>query len=514
MENQFITFADYPDPDVIRVEDTYYMVTTTMYFMPGCEIFRSYDLVNWEHACYVYETLDDTPAQMLDGEQNIYGQGMWAASLRYHKDTFYVCFVANDTHKTYLYTAKDITGPWRKQYIEGFYHDNSILFDDDRKVYIMYGNKDVYITELNSDLTAPKEGGFHQCILSDAEKVPLGYEGSHLYKINGKYVAMVCHMPVVNEARKVQSCFVSDSLSEPFSGGIVISDNRGFRNYGVAQGGLVDTPEGQWYSMLFQDVGAAGRIPVLCPVQWKNGFPVFGDYGFVPSQVVCESTHPDHAYAPLYNSDDFVYPPLGSKEICLKQGWQWNHNPNHDLWSITEKPNALRICTGKLCTNMTQAINTLTQRMLFPQCTATVHVDGSGLKNGDFAGFAALQGCYGMLAIEKQEEKFFLTLLTNPPQDKSIWGNKTKNQPGVVTERIEIDTPNVSMKITADFGETRDFARFYYHDREHWVPFGQPFELFFKLDHFTGCRFALSVFSTQQAGGYAEFSSFHYNPKE
>lgn len=38
---------DYPDPDVIRVEDTYYMVTTTMHFMPGCEILRSYDLLHW-----------------------------------------------------------------------------------------------------------------------------------------------------------------------------------------------------------------------------------------------------------------------------------------------------------------------------------------------------------------------------------------------------------------------------------------------------------------------------------
>ena len=76
--------TDYPDVDVIRVGEIYYMVSTTMYFMPGCEILRSYDLVHWEHAAYVYERLDSTPAQRLEGEENIYGQGMWAASLRYH----------------------------------------------------------------------------------------------------------------------------------------------------------------------------------------------------------------------------------------------------------------------------------------------------------------------------------------------------------------------------------------------------------------------------------------------
>ncbi len=54
---------DYPDPDVIRVGDTYYMITTMVHFMPGGEILRSYDLVNWEHAAFVYDRLDSTPEQ-------------------------------------------------------------------------------------------------------------------------------------------------------------------------------------------------------------------------------------------------------------------------------------------------------------------------------------------------------------------------------------------------------------------------------------------------------------------
>ena len=120
-----ITKSDFPDPDVIRVGDTYYMASTTMYFMPGCEILRSYDLINWEHLTYVYDKLDSTPGQTLEGEQNVYGQGMWATTLRYHKGRFYICFVANDTGKTYLYTADSITGPWKKSNIEGFYHDCS-----------------------------------------------------------------------------------------------------------------------------------------------------------------------------------------------------------------------------------------------------------------------------------------------------------------------------------------------------------------------------------------------------
>ncbi len=74
----------------------------------GCEILRSYDLVHWEHLSYVYERLDSTEEQRLVGEKNCYGKGMWAASLRYHKGMYYICFVANDTGKTYLYTADNI----------------------------------------------------------------------------------------------------------------------------------------------------------------------------------------------------------------------------------------------------------------------------------------------------------------------------------------------------------------------------------------------------------------------
>ena len=201
-----ITRLDYPDLDVIRVEDTYYMVSTTMHFMPGCEILQSFDLVHWEHVTYVYETLDHTDAQQLKSGQNIYGQGMWAASLRYHEGRFYICFVANDTRKTYLYTSKKIDGPWKKQLIEGFYHDGSLLFDEDGRNYIVYGNDEIWITELNEDLTAPKKDGLHRLLVSDHKNPELGYEGSHIQKINGYYYIFLVHS-LRDRWMRTEACF-------------------------------------------------------------------------------------------------------------------------------------------------------------------------------------------------------------------------------------------------------------------------------------------------------------------
>jgi len=84
--------ADFPDPCVINVGGTYYMSSTSMHFMPGIPIMRSYDLAHWEIVSYVYETLLDNDAHNLQNGQNIYGAGSWATCLRYHNDWFYVCF--------------------------------------------------------------------------------------------------------------------------------------------------------------------------------------------------------------------------------------------------------------------------------------------------------------------------------------------------------------------------------------------------------------------------------------
>ena len=217
-----LTGMDFPDVDMIRVGDTYYMISTTMYFMPGAVILRSYDLINWEYCTRIYDVLEDTPRQRLD-EGNAYSAGMWAATLRFHKGRFYVIFVANDTHKTYLYRADDIMGPWQKSEMEGFYHDCSLLFDDDERVYLVYGGKEIHLLELNAELTGPEPGGLNRIIADSGDSEFLGYEGSHLYKINGKYYLFVIHS-LRERWWRVETCLMSESLTGAFRGGIEMDD--------------------------------------------------------------------------------------------------------------------------------------------------------------------------------------------------------------------------------------------------------------------------------------------------
>ena len=164
------------------------------------------------------------------------------------------------------------------------------MFDDDDRVYIASGNKYIRLQELDADLSGPKEGGIDRIVVKDEGHPGLGYEGTHFYKINGKYYLFFIHS-LRKEWKRVEACFVSDSLEGEFTGGDVLNDDMGYCNQGVAQGGIVDTPDGKWYAVLFQDRGAVGRIPVLVPIRWEEDYPVFGVDGKVPADF--ETVVPD-----------------------------------------------------------------------------------------------------------------------------------------------------------------------------------------------------------------------------
>ncbi|MCR5357074.1 MAG: glycoside hydrolase 43 family protein [Lachnospiraceae bacterium] len=513
---------DYPDPDVICVNDTFYMISTTMHYMPGAEILKSYDLINWEHAAFVYDRLDGTDARRLTGDKHIYGKGMWAATLRYHEGLFYVIFVCNDTQKTYLYRSESIEGTWVKSTIDGFYHDCSPLFDDG-KAYLVYGNTEIYLTELNADMSGPKEGGINRCILKDAGNKILGYEGSHIYKIDGRYYLFLIHSKP-DRWRRVEACFTADSLLGDFVGGDVFDDDLGFRNSGIAQGGIVEGPKGVWNAVLFQDRGAVGRIPVLVPLKYEDEADhtcrfSFGINGKAPSDLRTISLKPGYIYKPLVCSDDFKYDPVRmyaenrTDHGCFgfKSIWQFNHEPDLKLLECDQSKGVLWIKTDKTVRNIYHAKNILTQRMIFPGCSAEVTIDGSMLNDGDLAGLAAFQGDYALVGLRKENGRLHAVMssYTNPYED--VW--KLGDEEGITEESTVLDDDRLIVRLTVDFGSRNadiDTAVCEVCIDGKFRKIGTEHKLRFRLDHFTGCRFGLFVMSGSKTGGKAGFSEFEY----
>lgn len=492
MRNNPVIPADYPDVDIIRQGDTYYMISTTMHFFPGGVILRSHDLIHWETACHIYDTLDSTPARRME-EGWMYSQGMWAASLRYYDGLFHAVFVANDTHTTYHYTARSVEGPWTRRPMAGFYHDSSVLFDDDGRVYIVYGNREIRLTELKPDLSEPLPGGLDRVILRDSQR-GLGYEGAHLYKIDGRYYLFLIHWPAGH--MRTESVFRADSLDGEWTGGDALEDDMGFFRQGVAQGGIVDTPEGDWYAMLFQDHGAVGRIPVLVPVCWEDGWPRLDP---PPAELHPADLRPGYAYRPLFADDDFTAPTLAGE-------WEWNHEPELSLvcWGSGE----LRIRTGRTDPDAEHARNTLTRRTFTPGCAAEVTVDGSDLKNGDRAGFVALQGLFAEGALLREGDRYFAVL-----REKTDEGFSETDRIPLEEGRVR-PRNTVRLRMSFDFRELRDTVSFALERDGAWIPLGGAHKLVYRLDHFAGVRIGLFCCAGLEPGGSAGFSRFTYATEE
>ena len=284
-----VIYADVPDMDIIRVNDTYYMVSTTMHLSPGCPIMKSKDLVNWEIVNYVYDILGDTDAMNLRNGESMYGNGQWAASLQYHNNKYYVAFNSNTTGHAYIYTTDDIEkGSWTKTELAKSYHDMALFFDGDTP-YIVYGSGEIKYVELSEDLSGEKEGGKCGTLFSaksgaDAGKFDfdggLAFEGTHVMKKDGYYYVFNICWP--KGRQRIEVCHRSKSFIDGTWETKEIL-NANFSNNGtsggVAQGGVIDTKDGIWYGFMFQDHGAIGRTPVLTDCTWIDGWPMLGKDG-------------------------------------------------------------------------------------------------------------------------------------------------------------------------------------------------------------------------------------------
>jgi beta-xylosidase len=490
-----IIWADVPDVAILRVGDVYYMSSTTMHLSPGLPIMKSRDLVNWWLVNYAYEVLEDVDELKLNNGKSAYGRGSWASSLRYHDGVFYVAVFSGTTGKTYVYTTKDIEKcPWKVASFKPAMHDLSLFFDDDGRVYMIHGGGAIKLTELTADASSIKASGANQVIIPDASAVAgpnigLKAEGSQMHKINGKYYLLNICWP--KGGMRTVIVHRADRITGPYEGRVALQDR------GIAQGGLVDTPQGDWYAMLFRDAGAVGRIPYLVPVKWEDGWPVFGIAGKVPDALDIHTAN--DSIPAIVASDEFD---RKARERSLPLVWQWNHNPDNSNWSLTERPGFLRLKTGRVANGLLDAPNSLTQRTFGPECSGSVALDVSQMKNGDFAGLAAFQKNYGFVGVKMAGGA------------KSIMMMNAGNGSPEEVAGVPLTHPTVHLKITMDFRDRADKAHFFYSlDGKQWRAIGTPLQMTYTIPHFMGYRFALFNYATETAGGFVDFDYFRMEPK-
>jgi len=505
-------WADVPDPDVIRVGDTFYLVSTTMHLMPGAPIMKSKDLKNWETVGYIFDRLTDSPKYDLQ-QGTVYGRGQWATSLKYHHGRFYALLAPNEQGAmgdTYIFSAEKAEGPWEIVSRMRHFHDCSLFFDDDGRVYVVYGTGE--LMELKPDLSDVIEGTHIHIFQREEDEKGL-LEGSRVIKHNGKYyLLMISHVYAPGKHRR-EVCYRADDIHGPWEKQVILESEFGGFSY-EAQGTIVDTQDGDWYGIIFQDRGGVGRVLTVMPCRWINGWPMLGDEnGKVPDTVrALKSGEPEAA---IVKADDFSDPKLGLH-------WQWNHNPIDAAWSLTDRPGFLRLKTNRVVNDIYLAPNTLTQRMEGPTCSGSIAIDLSKMKDGDCAGLAAFNSDTGALTIKKKGKKLFLEMeelkVELSDRDKEV----TKVEQKTI-ESIPLTSPKIYLRIDADFrpgqgtGMRRmggaDCANFYYSlDGEQWTKIGtENYRLGFDWRRFfMGTKFGIFCYATKKAGGYVDIDEFCY----
>ncbi len=504
-----VIFSDVPDDDVIRVGDTYYMVSTTMYFTPGVPVMKSKDLVSWELCSYVYDTYADGDKQNLVGNEHDYAHGQWATSLRYKDGVYYVFFGSYGSGKSYIYKTTDIEkGTWTRTELNGMYHDASMWLDDDGRNYLVYGGGgEIKIKEFNAEMTGFKPGGVDQTIFKTGLDGLAG-EGSHVQKIGDYYYVFVIAWP--SGHGRLEQVYRSKSITGPYEGKTILDSGLGTYGSGVAQGGIVDTPSGDWYGLMFQDHGSIGRVPVLVPVNWVDGWPMLGVNGKAPTTITVDT---DFRGTQLARDDDFSY---SSNKLALE--WQWNHNPDNKAWSVTERDGYLRLHNEHIAKSIMNARNTLTMRTEGPACSSVIKLDTTGMKAGDYAGLSAFQFNYGNVGVRVDDSgKKYVYMAKNgcyggnsvvtDSYDKIIEETALTGDTVYLKVNFNFNTVDANFNVSNNIDKA-DFA--YSYDGKTWTKIGDTLGMTYDLKLFTGYRSAIYSYPTKSTGGYADIDFFDY----
>ncbi len=484
--------ADFPDPDVILVDTTYYMVNTTMFTFPGVPILKSHDLVNWQYCCNTVQRFDYGPCYDLDG-CNRYGHGQWATSLKYHNGKYYLLFITLQ-EGGFLCTAANPEGPWQIRKLPKGFYDPGLFFDDDGRIYVAHGYNNINITEL--DTTFAPKGNDSLVYMGNIRR---GLEGTHVYKISGYYY-MYCTYGGLDG---IQVALRSKNIYGPYEQKVVIRDTTHGPNFGIHQGALMKTVTGEWWTMLFVDSGPFGRFPSLQPVTWVDGWPMVGVNGKAVVTYRKPNVGKQYPVTTLPTSDEF-----NAAELDVQ--WGWNHNPDPSAWSLTERPGYLRLRTARVVDSLPKARNTLTQRMVAYYSDtlvsiATTKMDISHMKEGDVAGLAVFQDPYAYVGMRKANGKVYVIMVNN---GKTIDSSAGEEQT-IYVRASAIYGSGAAHYFDGKGGPGTGTASFSYSlDDRSFKTIGNELHMRFNLKIFTGNKFCLFNYSTSESGGYVDFDWF------
>lgn len=461
-----ILYADYSDPDAIRVGDDYYMTASSFNCIPGLPILHSKDLVNWKLIGYALSK--QKPLEIYNKVQH--GNGVWAPCIRYHNDEFYIYYPDPD-FGIYVIKSKKAEGPWSEPVMvkegKGLI-DPTPLWDNDGKAYLGYAfagsragiKSALAVCTMNPDgLSANND----DVMLIDGHIDEQTIEGPKFYKRNGYYYIFA---PAGGVATGWQTVMRSKNIYGPYEKRKVMDQGKSAVN-GPHQGAWVQTQTGEDWFIHFQDQFAYGRVVHLQPMKWQNDWPVIGtdedNNGVGEPVMTYKKPNVGKKSFPVETppeSDEFNVPKLGLQ-------WQWHANPQI-TWGL---PTAMGyynlncIPTPKDYNNLFDVPNLLLQKLPANEFTATTKITFNSRFDGEYTGLVIMGLDYSFLCLKQEEGKLFLSQKTALKADKKGTESESK--------RISIKDKTIYLQVKVKAGGICNF--FYSEDGQKFNPIGDSF---------------------------------------
>lgn len=411
--------ADYSDPDVVAVGDDYYLTASSFQCIPGLPILHSKDLVNWKIINHAVKELE--PKAEFDKPSH--GNGIWAPSIRYHNDEYYI-YWGDPDYGVMMVKAKDPAGEWSKPLCvipgKGMI-DTTPLWDDDGRCYLVNGWANsrsrfasvITVRELNAEGTAPIS---NPVVVFDGNGTENHTcEGPKFYKRDGWYWIMC---PAGGVPTGFQLAMRSKSPYGPYESKVVLAQGKTNVN-GPHQGAWIHTTQGEDWFIHFQDKEEYGRVCHLQPVTWKDNWPVMGR---VPAKGHCgdpvltyrkPKTAAPVAIVNPVESDEFNEPKLGLQ-------WQWHANYDQ-AFGMPTAFGIYRIYTHKVSenyVNLWEVPNLLLQKTPADKFTVTTKIRFTSKAENQLGGLVMMGLDYSALVVKRVGDEFQLQQITCKAADK------------------------------------------------------------------------------------------------
>ncbi len=487
-----VLFADYSDPDVIRVGDDFYMVASSFTCIPGVPVLHSKDMVNWTIIGHVYDRL---PLEKYN--EPVHGEGSWAPSIRYHDGMFYVYF-CTPHDGLFMGQTKDPVGKWDLHHVVDveMWEDPCPLWDDDGNAYLVRSKlrADIlYLHKMSPDGKQILDNG--TIIYYNMDKHPT-IEGPKFMKKDGYYYILA---PAGGVGQGWQTALRSKNIYGPYEDQIVLHTGSTDIN-GPHQGGLVELESGEWWFMHFQERQPWGRIVHLQPVHWENGWPMMGkdiDNDGI-GEPVASWKKPDVGKTwPVQipqTTDEF-----NEKDLGLQ--WQWQANPQDAWYSLTANPGNMRLYATRNLTqfgNLLFVPNLLLQKLSSPAFTATTKLVFNPDLPDEKAGLVMMGNEWAHIVMNNDKDGMEIAMYVGKYDRENDATQK------IETVKVKGNTCYLQLK----FSENGECSFYYSLDGKDFLPLGTTFDVI--EGHWIGAKVGIFCSSPnmQLSKGYADFDWF------